>query len=47
MKIKTKVKAGGIDLNHNQRKAKAGMTVKTKVKAGCLSANYNQTRVRA
>jgi hypothetical protein len=47
MKIKTKVKAGGIELNHNQSAAKAGMPVKTRVKAGGLSLNHNQMRVRA
>ena len=47
MKIKTKVKAGGIELNHNQSAAKAGMPVKTQVKAGRMSMNHNQMRVRA
>lgn len=47
MKIKTNVKAGGIDLNHNQNAAKSGMPVKTQVKAGRMSVNHNQMRVRA
>ena len=43
MKVKTKVKAGGLSaLNHNQK------AVKTAVKAGGLSAlNHNQKAISA
>ncbi len=47
MKIKTNVKAGGIDLNHNQTITRR-LKVKTNVKAGSkpdepLWKNHNQT----
>ena len=42
MKIKTNVKAGGIERNHNQSAAKGGLPVKTQVKAGRLVYNHNQ-----
>ena len=51
MKTKTRVRAGGMPLNHNETlvrepvKAK-GLKVKTKVKAGALTANHNETLVR-
>ena len=44
MKIKTTVKAGGVDNNHNQTMTR-GMKVKTNVKAGAWS-NHNQTLAR-
>ena len=37
LKIKTNVKAGGVEVNHNQRAAR-GLKVKTNVKAGLLPA---------
>jgi hypothetical protein len=49
MKTKTRVRAGGINLNHNETLAKAaptGLKVKTKVKAGALSINHNETLVQ-
>jgi hypothetical protein len=42
MKTKTNVKAGGFNLNHNQKLA-GGVRVKTAVKAGALSNNHNET----
>jgi hypothetical protein len=44
MKIKTNVKAGGRDLNHNQTMAR-GLKVMTSVKAGG-SFNHNQKVAR-
>jgi hypothetical protein len=41
MKTKSKVKAGSLTNNHNQRPLK----IRTKVKAGSLTFNHNQ-RVR-
>ena len=51
MNTKNNVKAGGFNLNHNQ-KLTGGLRVKTSVKAGSLSCNHNETaaggrRVRA
>jgi hypothetical protein len=49
MKTKTRVRAGGIHLNHNETLVKAaptGLKVKTKVKAGALTSNHNETLVR-
>jgi hypothetical protein len=52
MKVKTHVKAGGLNLNHNetqvQDKSQAtGLKVKTHVKAGGLSLrNHNETLVQ-
>ena len=45
MKIKTNVKAGGTQLQHNQIVAR-GLKVKTNVKAGRITANHNQTTAR-
>jgi hypothetical protein len=52
MKTKTRVKAGGMAMNHNETLVQAtgqtkGLKVKTRVKAGQLSANHNETLVRA
>jgi hypothetical protein len=51
MQVKTKVKAGGVLLNHNQtlvhdRVPRWPLKVKTHVKAGLSGANHNQTLVR-
>jgi hypothetical protein len=44
MKIKTNLKCGGRQLNHNQTlKTAAGMPVKTSVKCGGRQLNHNQT----
>ena len=45
MKITTNVKAGALNLNHNQTIAR-GLKVKSNVKAGGLAANHNQTILR-
>jgi large exoprotein involved in heme utilization and adhesion len=52
MQVKTRVKAGGITLNHNETLVRAqgqsrGLTVKTRVKAGGITLNHNETLVRA
>jgi hypothetical protein len=52
MQVKTRVKAGGSSLNHNEALVRAkgqtkGLTVKTRVKAGGSSLNHNETLVRA
>ena len=39
MKIKSNVKASGIQINHNQ----SGIAVKSTVKAGGVRMNHNQT----
>jgi len=41
MRIKTTVKAGGVNLNHNQ--TVKGLRVKSKVKAGGQNLNHCQT----
>lgn len=46
MKIKSNVKAGGLQLNHNQT-ASRGPRVKSGVRAGKLGANHNQTVTRS
>ena len=51
MKVKTNLKAGGMQANHNEvlvrdaGKAK-GLKVKTSVKAGGTQANHNEALVR-
>lgn len=42
MKIKTKVKAGGMTLNHSQSTAKTGIPVKSQVKAGHGTSGVNR-----
>ena len=51
VQVKTQVKAGGRQLNHNQtlvrdRVPRQPLKVKTKVKAGGVTLNHNQTLVR-
>jgi hypothetical protein len=48
MKTKTKVRAGGQRLNHNETLVQAapqGLKVKTRVRAGGNSLNHNETLV--
>jgi len=51
MQVKTRVKAGGLSLNHNETLVRAkgpttGLTVKTHVKAGGFNLhNHNETLV--
>src|SRR5262249_44521989 len=52
MQGKTRVKAGGVTLNHNETLVRAkgqapGLTVKTRVKAGGGNVQHNETLVRA
>ena len=52
MQVKTRIKAGGLNFNHNETlvrtpKPAPGLKVKTHVKAGGLSFNHNETLVRA
>ena len=50
MKVKSNVKAGGIERNHNEalvrNAAMAGLKVKTNVKADGRYRNHNETLVR-
>jgi hypothetical protein len=51
MQVKTKLKAGGIGVNHNEtlvrdRGPRQPLKVKTKLKAGGIQINHNQTLVR-
>ena len=51
MKTKTRVRAGGITMNHNETLVQdvpkaIGLRVKTKVKAGVLTSNHNETLLR-
>lgn len=39
MKIRTKVKSGGVSLNHSQK-----LVIRTGVKAGGVKFNHNQSR---
>jgi hypothetical protein len=41
MKIKSNVKAGGMNLQHNEKLAK-GLPIKTGVKAGGISMQHNE-----
>jgi hypothetical protein len=52
MQVKTRVKAGGVTINHNETLVRAkgqvqGLTVKTRVKAGVLGPQHNEMLVRA
>jgi hypothetical protein len=42
LRVKTRVKAGGLSSNHNQ----SGLPVKTRVKAGGIGSNHNQSGCR-
>jgi hypothetical protein len=44
IRIKSRIKAGGLWQNHNQ--AACGVRIKSRVKAGRLAANHNQTTAR-
>lgn len=44
MKVKTRVKAGGANLNHNQ--TVKGLKIKSNVKAGGRGLNHSQTITR-
>ena len=48
MKVKSDVKAGGLNLNHNQTVSRGskGLRVKANVKAGGWRINHNQTIAR-
>jgi hypothetical protein len=51
MKTKTRVRAGGIHLNHNETLVRdsakgTGLKVKSRVQAGALTSNHNETLVR-
>ena len=51
MKTKTRVKAGGLNLNHNEALIRdvpktTTLRVKTQVKAGIMTTNHNETLVR-
>ncbi|HEX5735524.1 MAG TPA: hypothetical protein VF131_22045 [Blastocatellia bacterium] len=48
MKVKSNVKAGGLNLNHNQtiNRKNGGLRVKSNVKAGGFRLNHNQTLIR-
>jgi hypothetical protein len=51
MQVKTKLKAGALNYNHNQtlvrdRVQRQPLKVKTKLKASALHYNHNQTLVR-
>jgi hypothetical protein len=46
MKTKTRVRAGGVQLNHNEtlvRDVSKGLKVKTRIRAGLIAANHNET----
>jgi hypothetical protein len=52
LKVKTRIKAGGLASNHSETLVQAshpaaGLRVKTHVKAGGLAANHNETLVKA
>jgi hypothetical protein len=49
MKVKTRLKSGGLSINHNEtlvRDRAKGLKVKTHLKSGGLSINHNETLVR-
>jgi hypothetical protein len=49
VKVKTKVKAGGITFNHNEtmvKTKKKSLKVKTKVRSGGLTLNHNETMLK-
>jgi hypothetical protein len=52
MQVKTRIKAGGLNWNHNETLVRApsqaqGLKVKTRIKAGGVTLNHNETLVRA
>jgi hypothetical protein len=52
MQVKTRVKAGGLNVNHKETLVRAqqpatGLKVKTRIKAGGINLNHNETLVRA
>jgi hypothetical protein len=52
MQVKTRIKAGGVTLNHNETLVRAprqaqGLKVKTRIKAGGINLNHNETLVRS
>ena len=51
MKVRTTIKSGGRELNHNETLSRdaarpAAMTVKTGVKSGAIRTQHNETLVR-
>ena len=46
MKVKTSIKAGGLNMNHNETFVCKGLKVKTSIKAGGVSVNHNENLVR-
>ena len=52
MQVKTRIKAGGLAVNHNETLVRApsqrqGLKVKTRIKAGGIKLNHNETLVRS
>jgi hypothetical protein len=45
LKVKSRVKAGGVQVQHNQTVV-GGLKVKSRVKAGGIQVQHNQTMVR-
>jgi hypothetical protein len=51
MKTKTRVRAGALSLNHNERLVRdrrraKGLKTRTRIRAGALTTNHNETLVR-
>ena len=47
MQIKSKVKAGGMSLNHNEPAVRAGLRVRTRVRAGDVNLDHNERLLRS